>query len=169
MYCRLPLLDKPSNLKYLLTIFIGSLLLYSCARTDLFEKNVSFPNHKWDNAFKPTITFNIEDTLSAYNIFLVVRHMDAYHFNNLWVKIKSKAPGDSISATQQFDLPLASQKEWMGVGMDDIFEHRILLYQRPVKFQKQGTYTVILEQVMRENPLEEIMNVGLRLEKVREP
>jgi hypothetical protein len=52
--------------------------------------------------------------------------------------------------------------------MDDIFEHRILLYRRPVKFRMQGNYSVTLEQVMRENPLEEIMNVGIRLEKVKQ-
>jgi len=156
-------------LKYLITIFIGSLLLQSCTRTDIFEKNVSIPSHQWDYTFKPAISFNISDTLSAYNIFLVVRHTDAFHFNNLWVRLKSTAPGDSTVAFQQFDLPLASQTSWSGSGMDDIFEHRILLYKRPVKFRSSGTYTVVIEQVMRENPLEEIMNVGLRLEKVKQP
>jgi len=155
-------------LKYLTTFIIGSLLLGSCARTDLFEKNVSLPSRRWENSFKPVITFNITDTLSAYNIFLVVRHTDAYHFNNLWVKMKSTAPGDTASSSQQFDLPLASTSGWTGTGMDDIFEHRILLYRRPVKFRMQGNYSVTLEQVMRENPLEEIMNVGIRLEKVKQ-
>jgi gliding motility-associated lipoprotein GldH len=155
-------------LKYLITIFIASIFLGSCIRTDLFEKNVSIPSRQWDNSFKPTITFNITDTVSAYNIFLVVRHTDAYHFNNLWVKMKSTAPGDSISSSSQFDLPLASQTGWTGTGMDDIFDHRILLYRRPVKFRMQGHYSVTIEQVMRENPLEEIMNVGIRLEKVKQ-
>jgi gliding motility-associated lipoprotein GldH len=157
------------NLKYLITSLIGSLLLFSCLRTDLFEKNIALPSHKWDFAFKPTIDFSITDTLSSYNIFLVLRHTDAYHFNNLWVKIKSIAPGDTSSATQQFDLPLATDKGWTGTGMDDIFEHRILLYQNPVKFRKQGIYSVTLEQVMRENPLEEVLNIGVRLEKVKQP
>lgn len=82
--------------------------------------------------------------------------------------MKSVAPGDSNSTSQQFDLPLASQTGWTGTGMDDIFEHRILLYKQPVKFRRQGDYTVTLEQVMRENPLEEILNVGIRLEKVKQ-
>jgi len=82
--------------------------------------------------------------------------------------MKSTAPGDTASSSQQFDLPLASTSAWTGTGMDDIFEHRILLYRRPVKFRMQGNYSVTLEQVMRENPLEEIMNVGIRLEKVKQ-
>jgi gliding motility-associated lipoprotein GldH len=155
-------------LKYLTILLIASLLLGSCARTDLFEKNIALPSHKWEYAFKPTISFNITDTVAYYYIFLVVRHTDAYHFNNLWVKMKSTAPGDSISSTQQFDLPLATQTGWTGTGMDDIYEHRILLYRQPVKFLRQGEYSVTLEQVMRENPLEEILNVGIRLEKVKQ-
>ncbi len=154
-------------MKYL-TIIIGSLLLASCVQNDLFEKNISLPSHQWEHSFTPSISFNITDTLSSYNIFLVVRHTDAYHFNNLWIKLKSKAPGDSATSTQQFDLPLATQTGWSGTGMDDIFEHRILLNRRPVNFRRQGEYSFTLEQVMRENPLEEMMNVGIRLEKVRQ-
>ena len=155
-------------MKYLSIIFTITVLLGSCTRTDLFEKNISFPKHQWDYANKPTISFDITDTVSYYNVFLVVRHTDAYHYNNLWIRMKSIAPGDSASSTQQFDLPLASQTGWMGTGMDDIYEHRILLFRRPVKFMFQGNYTITLEQVMRQNPLEEIMNVGIRLEKVRQ-
>lgn len=140
----------------------------SCVKTDVFEKNISVQNHEWEKTYKPEIQFTITDTASAYNIFFVIRHTDAYHFNNLWVKLESKAPGATKFDEQQFDLPLATASQWNGVGMDDIFEHRILLYNRPVKFNQKGTYTIKLQHIMRENPLQEVMNVGLRLEKVRQ-
>jgi hypothetical protein len=34
-----------------------------------------------------------------------------------------------------------------------------------VKFSKPGEYKFILEHIMRENPLREVMNIGIRLEK----
>lgn len=138
----------------------------SCMETNVFEKNVALKNHEWEKTFKPEIQFTITDTSSAYNIFFVVRHTDAYHYNNLWIKLESKAPGTEKFDEQQFDLPLATSSQWNGVGMDDIFEHRILLYNRPVKFSMKGTYTIKLQHIMRENPLQEMMNIGLRLEKV---
>lgn len=98
-------------------------------------------------------------------MFFVVRHTDAFNYNNLWVKIRSKGPGDSTASTQQFDLPLANQNKWTGTGMDDIFEHRILLSKKPIRFPRSGQYEFTLEHIMRENPLEDIMNVGIRLEK----
>jgi len=152
------------QLAFLLISFYG--LFSSCTQVGVFEKNLMIPGHKWDSAFKPSIEFEIADTNSFYNIFLVVRHTDAYNFNNIWVKIRSKSPGDSIAVDQRFDLPLASQNQWTGTGMDDIFEHRLLLYNNPVKFKQPGTYKVTIEQVMRENPLQHVMNIGLRVEKL---
>jgi gliding motility-associated lipoprotein GldH len=163
-------LQKPQVLKkyFLLLAPVYLLLIQSCNTADLFEKNVAIPKYQWDYTYTPAVQFNITDTASWYNIYLVVRHTEAYGFNNIWVKISSKAPGDSALSTQQFDLPLASQNEWLGRGMDDIYEHRILLNSRPAKFKQPGNYTVTIEHVMRENPLRHVMNVGLRLEKVKQ-
>jgi gliding motility-associated lipoprotein GldH len=127
------------------------------------------PDHKWSSTYRPTISFDVQDTSSAYNIFFVVRHTDAFNYNNIWVRVHSQAPGDSARSSQQFDLPLATDNQWTGTGMDDIYEHRILLFRRPVKFSKPGQYHLTLEHVMRENPLEDIMNVGIRLEKTAQP
>jgi hypothetical protein len=49
--------------------------------------------------------------------------------------------------------------------MDDIFEHRILLTKKPIRFLRAGQYEFTLEHIMRENPLQDIINVGIRLEK----
>ncbi len=152
-------------MKSLFIFFFAAVLLQSCIQTGLFEKHVTLPGHAWSSNNKPEITFDITDTTSAYHIFFVVRHTDAFSYNNLWVVVRSKSPGDSAFSAQQFDLPLASQNKWTGTGMDDIFEHRILLFKRPVKFSRPGQYRFILEHVMRENPLREVMNVGIRLEK----
>ncbi len=156
-----------SNLSILSAFLIGMLLLQSCAQIDLFEKNVSLPAGKWASAVKPKITFEITDTSSSYHVFFVIRHTDAFGYNNIWVRISSSMGTDTSNIARNFDLPLASQNKWLASGMDDIYEHRILLYSQPVRFQKKGTYTFTIEQIMREDPLEHVMNIGLRLEKIR--
>jgi gliding motility-associated lipoprotein GldH len=82
------------------------------------------------------------------------------------VKVDSKLPGDSIMRSERFEFKLAAEQRWLGTGMDDIFDHRILLYRDPVKFSKAGTYTVRFRQDMRTDPLEHVLNAGLRLEKI---
>ncbi|HKP31305.1 MAG TPA: hypothetical protein VJT83_01190, partial [Chitinophagaceae bacterium] len=76
-----------------------------------------------------------------------------------------KEPGNEKSQSQQFDLLLANDsKGWLGEGMDDIFEHRILI-QPQTKFRKAGKYQMTLQQIMRQDPLEHVLNIGLRVEK----
>ena len=50
--------------------------------------------------------------------------------------------------------------------MDDIFEHRIPSTSKP-QLKKPEIHYFTLEQIMREDPLENVLNVGIRVEKVR--
>lgn len=131
---------------------------------DVFEKTVFFPKHVWSANEKPSFTFTVEDTTSLYNIFVVLRHEDAYRFNNLWLNITTQAPGDS-ARTQQVNVRLADNtRGWLGTGMDDVFDHRARITQMPVKLRK-GNYTFTLQQIMREDPLQYVLNAGIRVEK----
>ena len=148
-------------------ILISIYLLSACAKIDVFEKNTAFRNHQWQSAEKPSVLFSISDTASSYNLYIVLRHSDAYNYSNIWMNIFTQAPGDSIKK-QQLNLQLANNKQgWLGSGMDDIFEQRIPITNSPVRFKKQGDYRFSFEQIMREDPLEHVLNVGLSIEKAR--
>jgi gliding motility-associated lipoprotein GldH len=133
---------------------------------DVFEKSVSFPDHQWSTNNKPSFTFNIEDTTSAYNLYVILRHEDAYHYNNIWLTISTQAPKDTIR-TQLVNVTIANNtKGWLGTGMDDVFDHRAKITRAPVKLKK-GTYTFTLQQQMREEPLQFVLGTGIRVEKVQ--
>lgn len=142
--------------------------IQSCVNIDVFEKNVSIPNQEWSSSFRPEIRFEITDTTSLYNIYVVLRHTNAYRYNNIWLNIYTQSPADSVHK-ERLDLRLATDdKGWLGSGMDDIFEHRILVNRgQPLRFPRAGEYTFRLEQIMREEPLLHVMNVGIRVEKVK--
>ncbi len=141
-------------------------LLASCNTLDVFEKTESFPKHQWSSLTKPSFTFTIEDTVSAYNIYVIIRHEDAYHYNNLWLNISTQAPQETLK-TQLVNIILANNKKgWLGTGMDDVFDHRVKITRNPVKLKK-GNYTFLLQQQMREEPLMYMLNAGIRVEKVK--
>lgn len=143
-------------------------MLCSCTSVGFTEKTVPVPGHAWSASFKPRFEFSITDTLSRYRIFVVLRHTDAYRYKNLWVRLTAQVPGEPPAADRR-NLVLATDEQgWLGKGMDDLFEHRILLNATPAAFRKKGTYTYQLEQLMREDPLAHVMNVGIRIEKVTE-
>jgi gliding motility-associated lipoprotein GldH len=153
--------------KSIIFILLVCALIAGCTRVDVFEKNFFFNRHQWQAIEKPAVSFNITDSVALYNLFVVVRHEDAYGYNNLWMNIYTQAPGDTTAKKQQLDLQLATnEKGWLGSGMDDIFEHRIRITREPVAL-KAGIYKFSFEQVMREDPLLHVLNVGLRVERVK--
>jgi gliding motility-associated lipoprotein GldH len=157
-------LSRTSRIIVAAVFFVSA---FSCTTIDLYEKSVAIPGHAWRSEFKPSFTFTIKDTSSAYRLFVILRHTDRYNYNNIYLNLYTKQPGmDSIQAAR-YDLPLANENGWLGTGMDDIYEHRIPL--TPLSghfyFRKPGDYVFSIEQIMRENPLENILNIGLRIEK----
>ena len=139
-----------------------SLVLGSCTTVDLYEKDATIPGFSWKSNYKPQFTFLIKDTTVQYQLFLVLRHNEKYNYNNIWINLYSEPPGDTLHKAP-FELPLATNEKWLGSGMDDIYEHRIKLTDP--QHWKAGVYHFSIEQIMREDPLENIMNVGLRVEK----
>jgi gliding motility-associated lipoprotein GldH len=136
--------------------------------TGVFEKNLEFNDHEWSSTVKPDISFDMTDTVSLYNIYIVLRHTDAYHFNNMYVRATVKEPGNAQGRTGDYDLQLATNgKGWIGTAMDDIYDARLLIQQK-TRFRKPGTYHITLEQLMREDPLKNVLSAGLRVERVEE-
>ena len=153
-------------MKKFLFIILSSLFFISCAKIGVFEKTVQIPEQVWYNTNKPSFTFTITDTTASYNVYIVLRHTDAYNYNNLWLTLGSQAPGDSIHS-QNINIELGNDaKGWEGTGMDDIFEIRKNITPGPIPFKKAGNYNFTIAQIMRENPLKHILNVGIRVEKV---
>jgi gliding motility-associated lipoprotein GldH len=152
---------------YLLALLLVPAIL-SCNHIDLYEKTVTIPGHSWKSSFQPSFTFTIKDTSSPYRIFLTLRHDDKYNYNNIYLNLHTKQPGADSVHTIQYPITLATDdKGWQASGMDDIYEHRIPLTPpgQSFYFRKPGDYTFSIEQIMREDPLEHIYNVGLRIEK----
>ncbi|HEY0731760.1 MAG TPA: gliding motility lipoprotein GldH [Chitinophagaceae bacterium] len=157
-----------SRSRSLIFVFsIAMLFCFSCQTIDLYEKIEVIPKHKWEANFKPTFQFEIKDTTVPYQLYAIFRHNEMYRFNNVWINLHTIGP-DSSKAKAQYELPLATnEKGWLASAMDDIYEHRIALtpLNRDFYFKKAGVYTFTIEHVMREDPLEHVMNVGLRVEK----
>lgn len=148
-----------------LAIVFSVLFFSSCKTNDFFERNINIPNQQWDRSFKPSVSFDISDTVSLYNIYVTLRHTHAYSYKNIWLNVDFQLPGDTTKQ-QRVEIPLASNEGWLGTGMDDIYETRSLITAQPFQFKHKGKSTFTLEQIMRETPLKHVMNAGIRVEKV---
>ena len=148
----------------LLILFV-CICFSACRQLDIYEKNVSIPNYQWKNSFAPGFDFDIKDTASEYNIFIVLRHTDAYRYNNIWLNVTGMMQNkDTLVSMPHLELQLGKEdKGWEGTGMDDIWEVRKPITKGPVQFKKTGQYHFTVSQVMREDPLPNVMSVGVRM------
>jgi len=141
-------------------------LLASCQTKQLYEQNTIYPDHRWAAKQVNEYQFSIADSNAAYKVFFVIRHHNAYHYKNIWLQLITTAPNDSITK-QALNLNLADdEKGWLGTGMDDIYDQRIPIANEPLHFKK-GIYKFALQHTMREDPLENILSTGIRVEKVK--
>jgi gliding motility-associated lipoprotein GldH len=149
----------------LLPVACCLLFFSSCTHLDLYEKNTIIPKYQWKGDFEAAGTFEISDTLSLHTINIVLRHTDAYKYNNIWLNFGLQLPGDTMSY-QKIDIPLGNDANgWYGSGMDDIWEYRAKLNTTAMRFNKQGTYHFIIKQIMRDDPLLHVISAGVRVEK----
>ena len=146
---------------------IGICFLFSivaCQTIPLSEQNTIHSDHQWNSTKPEKYLFNIRDTNNLYKVVFVIRHHNAYHYKNIWVELNHSSAGEKAQ-TETFNLNLADdQKGWLGTGMDDIYDQRIPLYTKPVKL-KYGIHTFTIKHTMREDPLQNILSTGIRIEK----
>ena len=141
------------------------MVLFSCNTIDVFEKFESFPKNEWHVSKQPTFSFEVKDTTSLYHIYFVIRHTDAYKYNNIWVNITTQSPSGT-KQTQLVNIKLADNANgWLGAGMDDIFDSRIKITKASVSL-KAGLYQYTIAQAMRDEPLAAVLSAGIRVEKV---
>lgn len=153
-----------AQLKISYFILLTSCFFSSCETVDLYEKTVSLPDHQWKSSFKPEFGFTIKDTNALYQPYFMIRHTEKYNYTNIWINFYYQLPGDTLRKERRELLLATNEKGWLASGMDDIYEHRIALTDKPVKL-KAGDYKFILENIMREDPLQQVLNIGIHLEK----
>jgi len=152
--------------------FFVILLFAGCLPSPYFQQTYSVPNNSWQNTFNPSFRFDINDTWANNKMYFLIRHTDAYPFSNIWLIVSLKQPGDSSFQKIRIEVPLSETSgKWLGRGMGEIWEQIM-----PVNYQmnaggiqkflkKKGKYEMRIEQNMRVNPLPEVLQVGIRIEK----
>jgi gliding motility-associated lipoprotein GldH len=153
-----------SNIKYLLFGF-GILLLNACSETPFYNKSYSIPSGVWKQQMRPSFAVKIDDINAKYNFILTVRTTTDYSFSNLWMFLNSKGP-KNISGREPFEIKVAKPDgSWIGDKTGSIVENRLLFKQR--KLTEKGVYTFELEQGVTLAELNNVIDIGLIIEKVK--
>lgn len=151
---------------YLLWILAG--LAASCSDTALTDTNVAIDDRRWDYENKPRIEVDVADASQRYDVFLNLRHTNKYTYSNIFVLLHQHDP-DGGRDTTRVEIRLAAPDgRWLGSGSGAIFSHQHLVRDN-YTFPDTGRYVFLIEQNMRENPLPEVTDVGIRIAPATNP
>ena len=134
----------------------------SCSDNAVVDENVPIDGNAWQYDNQPRLTAHITDKEQRYNIYLNLRHTPGYRYSNIFVLIHQSGPG-MADTTQRFELPLAEPDgRWLGRSTGSMYAHQELV-RANVLFPDTGLYHFVIEQNMRENPLQGVADVGIRV------
>jgi gliding motility-associated lipoprotein GldH len=156
-------------MKKLSVLFFALLLVFGFAGCNnpnaLVDVYTPIDQHDWTYTHKVSVPVEIEDSTAVYKVLLNLRHTADYKYANIFIRIREVHPNRKTK-TYRKEFRLANPDgEWLGTGSGNLITHVLPVYTK-LRFTQKGTYVFELEQNMRDNPLREISDVGLRVEKV---
>ena len=155
--------DSVCSMKYLLSLFLASAFFTACTDTALVDKNIPIAKHEWRYEDPVNIDVHVSEIDAPYRVYLNLRHTPDYRYANIFMLVHVYQP-NGTDTTERIELTLAEPDgRWLGSGAGSIYTHQQLIKDNYF-FPDTGQYTFSIEQNMRENPLPEIADVGIRIE-----
>ena len=154
-------------LKKISFILLIVTILSSCVNKNvIFDESVVISNAAWNNQDFPYFDVNVEDTTSAYNFYLNIRHLENYRYSNFYMFLHTTFP-DGNQTHDTIELVLSyPDGRWIGKGSGSMRDNNILLNSN-LCFPLKGNYHFEIEQAMRDTQLDGVTDVGVRFEKTQ--
>ena len=147
-----------------ITLLGVALFFNSCGKQPFYEKVYSFENKEWNQQVKPSFTVDIKDINQEYNFIVTLRTTTDYKYSNLWIFMNTETPNGE-KAREPFQIPITfPDGSWVGTKTGTIVEHPLRFNKR--KMPIAGKYTFVLEQGITESDIDEVLDIGFRVEKV---
>lgn len=153
-------------MKRLIGLLWTVLLVGGCDTNAVYKAYEDIEDGKWYIKNAPSFTFEIEDASVPYNIYYNLRNSLSYGYYNLYLtRYLRDATGKEIESRLD-ELILMDPKTGKpnGDGLGDLFDHKVLM-KRNYRFPTPGKYTMQIRQYMRQDPLLNILSVGITVEK----
>lgn len=138
------------------------IFIASCTDTAIVDKHIAIPERAWSYDEKLQLDVQITDQNQPYNIYLNFRHTPKYRYANVFVLLCQESPSGLID-TVRVEIPLAEPDgRWLGRSAGTLYAYQYLVASHYL-FPDTGMYRFYFEQNMRENPLEGVSDVGIRI------
>jgi gliding motility-associated lipoprotein GldH len=150
------------DMRFFLPLLAIISLLTSCGPKVVFEEVQAIDGQSWSHEDSLTYRFHQEDLTTFFDIVLKIEHSVDYAWENLYLEINTVFP-DSVRTSQRLPIDLA---DLTGIWKGDCGKESCTLeidLAKGNRFQHAGDYTITLVQEGREDPLEGILSMALKV------
>jgi gliding motility-associated lipoprotein GldH len=137
------------------------LMLGGCDTNNIVDTYVSMPNRNWNYANKVKAVVAIKDSSKPYDIYFKLRHTADYRYSNIFILLHIKDGKEKRTKRYEYTLAQADG-QWNGSGSGNLYTYTLPLLTNH-KFPAPGNYELEIEQNMRDNPLAEISDAGIKV------
>jgi gliding motility-associated lipoprotein GldH len=131
----------------------------------VLDQNTEIPNHNWSYINRVKYDVKIDDETVPYNLYFNLRVDGTYKYSNIFVLLFQTS--GAKTHTTRYEFKLANKDgEWLGSGSGNLYSYQLPL-RTQYKFPAKGVYHFEIEQNMRDNPLRDVSDAGLRVERAQ--
>jgi gliding motility-associated lipoprotein GldH len=153
-------------MKNVLLLLILLLLFAGCNERAYYQKSFGFKNNMWSQDVKPKFEVEFQDTTKLYDFVLTLRTTTDYKYSNLWIFLNSSPPfGESVREPYEIKTTFPDGS-WIGKETGTIVEHQLVFKRRRLPYK--GKYKFVVEQAITEKTVDEVLDISLRVEEVKE-
>lgn len=154
--------------KLWIVIPLLTLVMWSCSEEAIYDQFVQMPDSGWQEDSVITFDVLVEDTTKSYGVILQIRHNTQYPYQNIWLNRSISFNGEVLHEDKVNYNVAKPDGEWLGSGFGAIKTVEAPYNRNSLRFQNRGTYQFRIQQAMREDHLQGIEDLGLKIISVND-
>ncbi len=154
------------NIKLIVGSVLFLLIFSACNQHVLMDENLAVDDEGWDYRNRAGFEVLVEDTLSLHAFYLNVRQKESYRYNNLYIFLHTTFPNGTLTHDTIECVLAQPDGKWLGKTSGSYISNQILLNES-LRFPLAGQYRFEIEQAMREEKLQGIADIGIRIETLK--
>lgn len=154
---------KADSIRYVLALLLAG-TLFACQNTTVYHSFRNLPDEGWKQ--NDTLCFDVAmtDSLTTCQLFVEVRNLSNYPYQNLSVILTHETPDSLTVASDTLHFILADQQgNWIGKGWGGIYQNRFPAGN--INIRQTGRHRLILQHGLTDASISGIHDIGIKLEK----
>ncbi|MBO5720803.1 MAG: gliding motility lipoprotein GldH [Bacteroidales bacterium] len=144
------------------------LLCYSCTQSTITHTYQSLPYSGWERDSILNYTVVVDSLTGKCNIDIELAYNNSYPYSNIYLFVSANDSTENCIFSDTLNIVLADEfGQWKGDGWGSLYQQREW-YKKHYAFPTEGVYEIRIKQGMRDNPIQGIEKVGVRVERAVE-